>query len=518
MAPVSPYSTALELGRPQPNHITNEMDKQRVAAYWTYWDIFRNVPDAYVKVMREDDDTLSRRLVPSVRTIIEATNRYLAKDITITPQPLVTNPDGTTLQVDEATMAQVMKLWNDFAAREEFHTKFVSLKRWNLIRGDAILHLLADDTKADGTKLRVEELDPSTYFTIPNPVDPTRLDGVYLVTIVDDDEGEAITQRQEYRRLETGRIWTQLRFFEIDKWDDRFPLSDGDLEEADVPARFADSPLIAGYELPPVIDSLPVYHFRNNRSGSEPFGVSEVQGIETLLVGINQTATDEDASIALTGIGVYVTTSGRPKDDQGVEVDWLIAPASIIELEGVEDKFERVKGIDSIQPLLDHTKFLEGQAYRTTATSEVAIGSVDVEVAQSGIALAIQMSPVLAKNEEKELELKGKLEQFLYDWVNKWAVAFESVNPMGLSLAVTFGDPLPLDRVAVLKEITDMLTAKVISIQFAQKLIRERLGYDIPTTMLAEIVAEQQQMLDAVSARLDTEAGGGPAGGEPGGA
>lgn len=513
MAPVSPYSTALELGRPQPNHVINEQDKQRVTSYWTYWDIYRNVPDAYLKVMREEDDGLSRRLVPSARTIVEATNRYLGKDLTITPQPLVVMPDGSTIEVDEATMAQVMKLWNDFSAREEFHTKFISLKRWSLIRGDAILHLMADDTKADGTKLRVEELDPSTYFTIPNATDPTRIDGAYIVTIVDDDEGEAIAQRQEYRRTETGAIFTKLTFFETDKWDDRFPLTELDLSEVDTPERFADSPLITGFELPPVIDALPVYHFRNNRSSSEPFGVSELQGIETMLAGINQTASDEDQSIALTGIGVYYTTSGRPRNDQGEEVDWVIAPASIIELEGPEDKFDRVKGVDSVQPLLDHSGYLEAQAYRTTATSEVAIGKVDVTVAQSGIALAIQMSPILAKNEEKELEFKTKLEQFLFDWVNKWAVAFEGVNPQGLSLAVTFGNPLPVDRVAVLKEIIDMVTAKLISLQFAQNLIRERLGYDIPTDMMAQIIAEQQQMLDAVGARLDTETGGGDPGG-----
>lgn len=509
MAPVSPYSTALELSRPQPSYVVNEADKQRVTAYWTYWDVYRNVPDAFDQVLRDaEGNEISRRLIPSARTIIEATNRYLAKDPTITPLPIVTNPDGTTVDADEATVAQVMKLWKDFAAREEFWTKFMSLKRWGLIRGDAILHLMADDTKPEGTRLSVEELDPSTYFPIPDLVRPGRLNGVYIVTIVDDDEGEPIAQRQEYRRNDNGTIHTQLTFWEEDGWDDRFPLTEEDLKPVDPPSRFSGSALVTGFDLPSVIDSFPVYHFRNNRAGAEPFGVSELQGIETLLAGIIQTASDEDETMALTGIGVYVTSSGRPKREDGTDDEWVIAPASIIELESHDDKFDRVKGVDSVQPMLDHAGYLENQAYKTTGTPDVAVGKVDVQVAQSGIALAIQMAPILSKNEEKELELKTVGEQFLYDWLNKWAVQYEGLNPAGVSLSITFGDPLPVDRKAVLDEIVAMVTAKLISIAFAQQLLRERLGYDIPADMLAQIAAEQQQLLDAVGSRLDSEAGG----------
>ena len=510
MAGVSPYATALKLGRPKPDYVLNEEDANRVASYSTYWDIYHNVEEAFLAVLRNDDgDELSRRNIPAARTIIEATNRYLAKDPVITPNPIVINPDGTELQADVATLSQIMKLWNDLAKREEFWTKFLSLKRWLLIRGDAILHVTADDTKAEGTRISINEEDPATYFTIPNPVDRTRVDGAYLVSIVDDDEGEPIAQRQQYTRTDSGRIWTQLRFFTVDKWDDRFPLTELDLEEADVPERFADSPLVTGFELDPRITQIPVYHYRNNRKGKEPFGLSELQGIETLLAGITQTATDQDQTVVLTGIGIYVTTSGKPRDQDGNEQDWMIAPASVMELETTDDKFDRVPGVTSVQPLLDHLGMLEGQAQKTTGTPDIAVGRVEVTVAESGVALAIEMAPILAKNAEKEQEIKSKTEQMLYDLVNMWMPVYENLDPKGASLALTFGDPLPPDRKAILAEITGMVDSGLISKAFAQTLVRERLGYDIPKDDLAAIVAEQGQILDATGMRLDQEASGG---------
>lgn len=513
MAGVSPYQTALDLKRTVPDWIPNEEDKIRVQAYNTYWDIFRNVKEAFKVVLRDDEgDELSRRFIPAARTIIEATNRYLAKNPTVTPLPLALNPDGTAVQADEASNLQLMKLINDFFKREEFFTKFNSMKRWLLIRGDALFHLTANDQKPEGQRLRLVELDPGSYFTKTDPLDVEKVIGVYIVTLVEDDDGELIAQRQEYTKTETGTIFTQLAFFERDKWDDRWPLTEADLKQVPTPSRFAEmDTLLAGFELPSEITSIPVYHYRNRREGGMPFGLSELQGIETLLAGIIQTATDEDITIAQTGIGIYVTTSGSPKDDQGNDEPWVIAPASVLELESENDKFERVQGVDSVQPLLDHMGMLESQTKQTTGTPDIAVGSVEVQVAESGIALAIQMAPILAKNEETEQELKGRTEQMLYDIVNMWLPAYEGFTPNGIELAMTFDDPLPNDRPAILKEILDMVVAKVVSIQFAQEEIRKRLGYNIPTDMLEQMAQENQKLLDSVGGRLgDEEAGGNP--------
>jgi len=514
MATVSPYATALKLARPLPGHIKSQLDQRRVAAYWTYWDIFRNVEEAFLAVMRNDaGDEMSRRLIPSARTIIEATNRYLARDPQITPLPLVTMPDGTTAAPDLETLGATKKLLDDFLAREEFFTKILSIKRWMLIRGDACFHLLADDTKLPGQRLRVVEIDPSTYFPIEDPLDAERILGAYLVSLVPNDDDEDVAMRQSYVIQENGTIFTKLDFFEPDGWDDRTAhgFDATDLKPVSVPSAYAASPLTTGFPLPPVITKIPIYHFRNNREGGLRWGVSELQGIETLLAGVHQTASDQDITITLTGIGVYVTTSGRPKRDDGTEDNWVLAPASVIELESTEDTFNRVQGVDSIQPLLDHSAYLEGKARETTGLSDVSVGRVDVQVAESGIALAIQMAPVLSKNEEKERELKSRLDQMFYDIVNMWLPAFEATPATGLGFTWTFGDPLPVDRAAVLKEVIDMVTAKLIPISFAQKILQEKLGYEIPADALAQVASEQTTLLDSVAPRLEEEAAGAPA-------
>jgi Phage portal protein, SPP1 Gp6-like len=507
MAPVSPYETAIALQRPVPGHITAQADKDRVTAYWTYDDIYNNVTDAFVRILRDDSgDEISRRLVPAARTIIEATNRYLGKDITITPLPLSVDPlTGAEVAPNETAVQLLMNAINNFLARERFFSKFISLKRWMLVRGDAVFHLMADDTKPEGTRLRLVEVHPASYFPKPNAIDPERLDGVYLVTVVDDDEGEPIAQRQSYLKMENGTIFTKLEFFEEEAWDDRWPLTEDDLAPVDAPSRYADSPLLAGFELPSQITSIPVYLYRNPPA-RESYGVSEIQGIETLLAGIMQTASDQDVTVVLTGIGVYTTTSGTPRDSQGNEQPWVIAPASVLELQDKDDKFDRVSGVTSIAPLLDHLSYLQNKAQETTGTPDIAVGKVDLKVQQSGVALAIQMSPILSKNEEKEVELKTVMQQLFYDIVNMWLPAYEGIDPGGITLNVTFGDPMPVNRVEVLAEITELLKANIISIEFAQKLVVERLGYEIPADMLASVVAEQGQLLDATGTRLEEAA------------
>jgi hypothetical protein len=48
-------------------------------------------------------------------------------------------------------------------------------------------------------------------------------------------------------------------------------------------------------------------------------------------------------------------------------------------------------------------------------------GSVDVQVAQSGIALAIRFLPTMAKLEERDTYGQDILHQMWYDWSSWWA-------------------------------------------------------------------------------------------------
>lgn len=520
MVAASPYQTALALGRPKPNFTPNPDDADRVTAYWTYSDIFRNDAEGFGDLLRPEDDVLSRRYVAQGRALVEATNRYLAKGLgwTFTVPADVTASDEVVGQV-RTTLDALFK-------REEFNAKFAAMKRWMLVRGDALLHISADPTKPEGTRLRITELLPETYFPLTDPIDAERVVGCYIVNIVDAVPGETeqIAMRVMYRRILSeddaatfgspiGTVVTQTTFWEKDGWDDRAPLAEEDLKPVETPERYASNPmmepLLTGVALPPSITAVPVYHYRNNREGSALFGVSELQGIETMLAGLTQNLGDEDLTVALQGVGFYATDSGHPTDAQGNEVPWVVAPGSIVELEDGK-KIERIEGATNVETSFGaHMNRMKLEAQQATGTPDVAVGKVDVQVVQSGIALAVQMAPMTSKTEEKELELKSKTDQLVFDLLNGWLPAYESATATGVVVEVTFDDPLPTNRKEVLAEVIEMVTAKIIDTEFAREILRTRLGYDFPPGMLAAVASEQQALLDATGARLDAEAAGG---------
>jgi len=511
---LNPYSTALALGRPAPTYVTNVADKDRVQAYWTYRDIYNNVAEAFAALLRAGNDLKSIRYIPLGRALIEATNRYLGQDLTWTMEM----PAGQPTASDEV-IAEIEAWLAALFKREEFNAKFGSAKRTMLISGDAILQVSADPNKAPGTRLRITELEPEQYFTIEDAVDAERVIAVYIVTLTTSADGQTtVAQREEYRRILTqgmatqystpmGGIYYKLGFFEQDKWDDRFPLSEADLSPVPVPPWYTQTDALVlqlqGYALPAQITAIPLYHFRNTRMG--PFGLSELQGIETLLAGVIQGATDEDMAVALAGLGVYATDSGGPKKDDGSDDDWVIGPAAVMELDP-DKKFWRVDGVTSVSPMQDHLGYLRGQAQESTATPEAAMGRVDVVTAKSGIALMIEMAPVLAKNREREdSQLKPKLDQFMFDLLNGWTPAYEQRQPVGLVVTSSFGDALPVDREAVIKEATEMVTAKIIDAEFARQYLQDRLGIQFPVDMAKRMAAAAQVELDAVGARMDAE-------------
>jgi hypothetical protein len=513
---LSAYKTTADLKRPVPSHVTNKDDVERIRAYGTYEDIWNNVPEAFAELLRKEDDPIARRYVPLVREIIESTNRYLAQDMETIWETL---PGATDPSDDQ------MKEWRGrlaaFWAREEVGIKFLSSKRWLLIKGDGLMHLTGDPSKAEGSRVRLTEIEPEQYFPIWDPRDGERVAGCYLVSVVQDDEDEDIIQRIEYRKIATveessefatpiGNIFYRLGFFEMDGWDDREP--DDELKPVDPPSwaapmEGAPDPF-AGFPLAPAITTLPVYHLRNRRRGGKAgrFGTSEIQGLESVFAGVIQNATDEDTAVALTGLGVYWTDSGKSRDRDGNEIDWEIGPASVAELEK-DGKFGRVPGVGSVQPIQDHISYLTSSARGANAAPAVAAGRVDSAVNLSGVALRIQFMPTLAANAEREEELASVWTHLLYDLMTMWFPTYEGWAPLPLQPGVVFGDPLPPDRTAVITEVTTLVASGIVTKEWAAEYLAETLGYKFPDNMVADAAAEQQATLDAEGARIAAEAG-----------
>lgn len=476
-----PYATARPFLPALETWLTAD-DAVRVGSYQLYENIYWNVPETFRVVQRGSD---ARPIyIPSGRAIVEATNRFLAKQWNYAIDPRIGTPnDRTTLDV----------LMRSLFAREQLYVKFSTQKRFGLIRGDAVWHITADPAKPVGSRLSVWEVEPGSYFPIDHPDNPEKKVGAHLVDIVDNGEGQQIIRRQTYRKgtaedLFTGPITYDVTFWELGGWDDR-PGSGQELKSVAPPIGYTvPQPVV----LPPVINAIPVYHVKNFRAGLEPFGSSEMRGLETIAAGVNQRISDQDLALALEGLGLYVTTSSPPVDDQGNETTWKIGPGYVAEIDQDAD-WRRVQGVGggAVAGSIQHMDWLKAQAQEASGIPDLAIGRVDVQVAESGIALQFKMAPILAKNEEKEQEILSVMDHMLYDITHKWFPAYEAFSGDAEAVSIV-GDPLPVNRTAVLQEVVQMLSTDppLITTEYARTLLAEKLGYDFPENMAEAVVDE----------------------------
>jgi hypothetical protein len=495
---LTPYSTVKPLLGPLDSWLSGE-DAQRLGAYSVYEGIYRNVPDAFKLIQRGDES--NPIYLPSARTIIEAKNRFLAKRWTFALDPkLGTDSDRALLSTTLTNLFRREKIWS----------KFNTQKRWGLVRGDAIWHITVDEEKEPGKRLSIYEVDPASYFPIYDPWNTDKILGVHLVDPVMNEAGKTVIKRQTYRKTESGTISYELSWWETGAWDDR---EAGDLKKVtgkDIPEGEDNAPTT--YELPSTITAIPVYHIKNAPMPQNPFGTSDLAGFETIIAGINQTISDQDLAIALEGLGLYWTNSGPPVDEDGNETNWRLGPGWVVEVDD-GSTFGRTTGVSTIQPSLDHIGKLESSMGQGSGVPDIAVGKVDTQIAESGISLAFQMGPLLAGNEEKELEILSTTDHMLYDIVTMWLPTFEQVNTGEARAASIVDDPMPVNRKAVLDEVIAMLTNNIISIEYAQQLLSEKLGYEFPEEMLANIVDQEAALakarnVDPFAARVESELGG----------
>jgi hypothetical protein len=476
MVDLTPYSTVRPLFGPLQSWLGPD-DAARLESYTVYEAIYRNVPEAFRLVRRGSEQ--NPLYVPSAKTIVEATNRYLAKRWTYALEPQ-TGTTADRLALDTA----LKKLFR----REMVWSKFATQKRYGLVRGDQVWHVVADPNKEQGSRISIYEVDPAAYFPITDPWNDEKLYGVHLVDPVVNEAGKTVIKRQTYRKEDNGRISYELSWWQVGAWDDR---EDGaELKKAtggDIPAGDANKPV--AYELDARITAIPVYHIKNDRDGGL-FGKSELAGLETIIAGINQSISDEDLALALEGLGLYATTSGPPVDDDGNEENWRLGPGWVVEIDR-DSTFERVSGVGSVEPYQTHINSIKGFAHESAGIPDIAVGAVDVQTAESGIALAFKMAPILAKNEEKEQEILSVMDHMLYDLTTMWFPVYEGFTTAARPVSIV-DDPMPTNRKATLDEIVAMLSTDppLISAAYARTLLSEKLGYDFPDEIDSDVVDE----------------------------
>lgn len=477
------YEAALDFLTDGDDNVTDPWDQKRIQSYDFYEDLYINsTVNLSLNLRGENQVPL---LMPNGKKIVEATTRFLGKNL----QWFV---DATG---DGEAQLMVDAWWADFYKREGLKSKFESNKRWGLVRGDAAFYVYAKPNKTSGKRICIEELDPRFLFEInESPYDSKEVSGYHMVEKIQDYRepdkpdkqiAQVRTFRKVYNELAvvTG-VTSELKFYELGKWDDRSAKAIADQEPVPYPDKDEEPEFIGSDSVP--ITNLPIYKWRTRAPQNSSWGHSILTGIETLLYAINQSLTDEDVTIVFQGLGMYVTTAGRPRDDAGNPTDWNVGPKQVIEI-GQDQTFTKVTGVDSVEPFQSHMNFIDEKGIsESSGTPEIAIGRVDVAVAESGISLQLQMMPLIASNEELELEMLMVLDQMHFDITTQWLPAYEfeffgdAEKMAQLTVTCIFDDPMPVNRDTQIQEIIQLDTSNLILKVMSIQKLRE-LGWRWPT-------------------------------------
>jgi hypothetical protein len=465
--------------------------RERAQAYAKYDQLYWNDQLQYpLRVMAEETPIF----VPNPRTLVDTTAHYYLKGLSVTSE--------------KASGSKMGKVLEAFLDREMFYSRFHANKHRGVARGDYAIHMTADPSKPAGKRISLTPLHPAKVILDTDPDDCTRIIRAHLVDLIPHpDELEAAKGVEVVREL---MYWY--------KGDDEAELPDPEAEADEIGRGFdgdqgtrkvwrreclwsqdqswwkaSERKLVKttleAEPLPEPIDTIPVYWFNNLSWDDEPYGFSELRGFEFISKGISQGTTDQSTALSLLGLGLYATDGGRPTDSTGKDIDWEVYPGFVAEVPA-GSYFRKVEGITSVTPNLDHTEYLESKIREAGGLSDVALGRVDVQTAQSGIALAIKFMPTLAKLDERDKAGVDRLTQLFFDWKNWWT-AYEG-ETFTEKIEVKIGDKLPTDRTARINELNNMLDRGVISRKYYRAEMQE-LGYSFPDDIESQIDDENQK-------------------------
>lgn len=481
----TPYTTASSLFGAKPSWITNDLDIQRIQSYQTYEEIYWNAPDTFKIAYRGTND--KPIYIPNGMITVNTINTYTGAKFA------VSIVDAATGGGDTPDVIAARQILANLFRRERFRSKYNGNKRYGIMRGDWVWHLTADPLKPEGSRIRLVAIDPGMYFPLTDENDVDEIIGCHLAVQITTDAGPRV-HRLTYRKASSivpgaVGIYVEEGIFKLDTWEATAPVN------PEVVIR----PLQL---LPTQITAIPVYHVKNFDEPGNPFGSSELRGFEVLMGRINQTVSDADLALALEGIGLYATDAPEPTDPDGNPVGWRLGPGMVAQVPA-GSSIQRVNGVGSVGPYTEHYNTVTTALRQAAATPDVAVGSVDVQIAQSGIALALQYLPLTAKTAEKNDAITDVHTNMMFDILTMWYSAYEATTFDGLTIDAVVGSAVPVDRAERVGELDGMLAAGVIDTQYYRDEMT-KLGYVFPANIQERVDAEKQKSTDAQAQVLGT--------------
>lgn len=475
----TPYASAIPFIATELPGWVDEYNAQRLASYDLYDDLYANVPDTNIALLRGSDE--KPIFVPTGKRLINTLSRYVGKG-----WGYVIDPALGSANEQEALKAALSALWR----RERILSQFASGKREWLRRGDWVWYISANELKPEGRRITIRTIDPRTYFPIADDEDLDRLTGAEIVEEVMVGEVPAVKVQTWLKPQHPD----SLNFSEAGTYNGDEPITyfsyTYDMEGWNDPDKRKSLATNTEPTLLEGITTLPLYHIKNQPTSGDPYGTSEFQGLESIIAGINQAISDEDLSLAIAGLGQFVTDSGAPVDaTTKAPTNWQLGPASVTEV-AQGRKFERLAGITSIAPVQEHVAYLEDHVYGNSGINDIALGKGSIQL--SGIAMAIKMQPLFDAADDRDLQINDVWTQIIYDLITQWFPAFESLS-FGEAMAYSdtdTGDRLPFDREARWKELVEGYTAGIFSLSFVHAQLVEHFGMDLSAQDLKDALAE----------------------------
>lgn len=451
-------------------------DQQRLAAYGKYEDIYWTSEDAFAQKMRGDNE--NELLMPTARTLVDTLDRYTAPDFNYTMT-------GDATPVQAATMA-----FEKLFRREAFLAMFNGAKRQWITQGDWFWHIFANPLKPLGKRLTIQRVEPGAYFPVyesdvQDDGDPDKVVRVHLaeqITQGSDVRVSRLTYEREEADDGTITIWRSHGIFKLEKWWDA-------LKPVTV--------VLPREALPPQLTVIPVYHLKNG-DPTLPFGSSDLRGLESVLLAVNQTVSDEDMTVALDGLGVYATDGGAPLDEDGNETSWIMGPGRVLTN---ANGLKRINGVGSVSPYGDHYNRIVDAVRMAVGASDAAVGKIDSATAESGIALLLQLAPILAHTRKKDQTIVSVHTQMFYD-LCFWLAVYEELdllvanNEQGelaptVIITPTVGAKIPTNIRELVSRIIDLRSVDppLVSMETAHRWLREA-GVGVADNEMELILAE----------------------------
>lgn len=474
-----------------------EEEQERIASYEKYDQMYWNDPTQYAIRILDDEQPI---YVPNARVIVDTTSQYLMKGLEFVAtssgkaSPMTAEDARRDARMNEKSPAQ--RGLESFLKRERFLSKFAINKQAGVTRGDSAFHITADPRKPSGSRISIDTLHPGMVWKVTDDDDPDKIIRIHLVTqYTKPNDPEVYIRKLTYHKIGPDHPdWAGT--VRIAREEAIYKLSgERGMWFGPTPEKVSQ---VLEYELlDSRITAFPVYWFNNIEWESQLYGSSEMRGLEFLEWAVSQGATDTQMALALEGLGVYATDGGRPVNDRGEETDWEVTPGGVMEVPS-GSYFRRVEGVGSITPMMDQLKYLESKMYAATGMTDVALGQVDVQVAQSGVALAIKFMPTLARIEHRDTAYLEILQQMFFD-LRSWFEVYDAAKQIPEVDLLISKSKLPVNRVETVNELNNMFDRKVISIR-TYRLEMAKLGYIIPADEDEEIVKDAERLSKVAAA------------------